>query len=77
MKMTEKRENECAHTGGRKLGHHKFTVVETKMAVPRYSRIDESSLRPYDDQVGMQVQRKRIKQKIENIGNMAIIATPN
>lgn len=53
MKMTEKQENECAHSGGRKLGHHKFTVVETKMAVPRYSRIDESSLRPYDDQVGM------------------------
>jgi hypothetical protein len=28
MKMTEKQENECAHTGGRKLGHHKFTGVE-------------------------------------------------
>lgn len=77
MKMTEKQENECAHSGGRKLGYHKFTVVETKMAVPRYSRIDESSLGPYDDQVGMQVQRKRIKQQIENIGNMVIITTSN
>lgn len=75
--MTEKQENECAHSGGRKLGHHKFTVVETKMAVPRYSRIDESLLGPYDDQVGMQVWRKQIKQQIENVGNMAIITASN
>lgn len=46
MKMSEKQKNECAHTASKKHRSHKFTVVETKMAVPRHSRIDESSLRP-------------------------------
>lgn len=47
MKKSGKQKNECAHTGSKKHGSHKFTAVETKMAVPRHSRIDESLLRPY------------------------------
>lgn len=46
MKMREKQKNECAHTCSKKHRSHKFTVVETKMAVPRQSRIDESVLKP-------------------------------
>lgn len=61
MKMSEKQKNECAHMGSKKQQSHKFTVVETKMAVPRHSRIDESLLKPEADQLGMRIQRKRIK----------------
>lgn len=45
MKMSGEQKNECAPTGSRKHRSHKFAVVETKMAVPRHSRIDESLLR--------------------------------
>ena len=46
MKMRQKQKNESAHTYSKKHRSHKFTVVETKMAVPRQSRIDESVLKP-------------------------------
>lgn len=58
MKMSEKRKDECVPTGSKKHRFHKFTVVETKMAVLRHSRTDESSLRPQADQLVVCLQSK-------------------
>lgn len=45
--------------GSKKHRSHKFTVVETKIAVPRHSRIDESLSRPKADQLGRHSHRGR------------------
>lgn len=51
MKMSGKQKK--MNPGSKKHRSHKFTVVETKIAVPRHSRIDESLSRPKADQLGI------------------------